>query len=96
MDAFSYLPVLTSIVLALGITRLLPALLPLIDALDTWLKGAAHFIAQGPVYILTILLLFALNVVAAFNRREGFHAFFAVFFLVYILVFITINLRVLG
>ena len=125
MDPFSYLSVLTSIVLALGITRLLTvllmpdpfeegfdskqhfynnhrwfftltALLPLIDAIDTWLKGAAHFIAQGPVYILTILLLFALNVVAAFNRREGFNAFFAVFFLVYILVFITINLRVLG
>jgi hypothetical protein len=74
----------------------LAALLPLIDALDTWLKGPAHFSAQGPLYVLTILLLFVMNVVAASTRRERFHAFFAIFFLVYILAFIAINLRVLG
>jgi hypothetical protein len=74
----------------------LAALLPLIDAVDTWLKGPAHFRAQGLLYILTILLLFTLNVVAAIDRHERFHAFFAIFFLVYIVVFITINLRVLG
>ena len=74
----------------------LAALLPIIDAMDTLLKGWAHFTAQGPLYVLTILLLFILNIVAALVRREGFQAFFAIFFLVYILAFIAINLRVLG
>lgn len=74
----------------------LAALLPLIDAMDTALKGRRHFTAQGPLYILTILLLFTLSFIAAVIRRESYHAFFAVFFLVYILTFITINLRVLG
>ena len=74
----------------------LGALLPIIDALDTLLKGWAHFTAQGPLYALTILLLFALNVAAARIRHERFQAFFAIFFLVYLLAFIAINLRVLG
>ena len=38
----------------------LAALLPPIDALDTLLKGAAHFQAQGPIYVVTIALLFVL------------------------------------
>ena len=38
----------------------LAALLPPIDALDTLLKGAAHFQAQGPIYAVTIALLFVL------------------------------------
>jgi hypothetical protein len=74
----------------------LAALLPIIDAMDTLLKGWEHFMAQGPLYIITILLLFALNVAAIRIHRERFHAFFAIFFLVYILAFIAINLRVLG
>ena len=36
----------------------LAALLPPIDALDTLLKGTAHFLAQGPIYVVTIALLF--------------------------------------
>lgn len=74
----------------------LAALLPLIDALDTVLKGWDHFKAQGFLYPLTILLLFALNVAAARIREERFHAFFAVFFFFYLLAFIAINLRLLG
>jgi hypothetical protein len=74
----------------------LAALLPLIDFFDTWLKGPAHLAEQGPLYIVTLTVLFALNVTAAVVRGEGFHRFFAVFFLLYILAFIFINLRVLG
>ena len=73
----------------------LAASLPLIDALDTWLKGAEHFRAQGPQYIVTILLLFGLNVIAATTRRERFHSV-PQCSLLYLLAFITINLRVLG
>jgi hypothetical protein len=74
----------------------LAALLPIIDSVDTLLKGRDHFLAQGSLYIITILLLLGLNVIAACIRRELFHAFFAIFFLIYILAFIAINLRLLG
>jgi len=73
----------------------LAMLVPLLDAADTYLKGWEHFLAQGPIYFVTIGLLFVLMAVAALSRRVWFHAFFAVFFLVYLLAFITINLRVL-
>jgi hypothetical protein len=63
--------------------------------MDTLLKGQAHFVAQGPLYIFTLLLVCVLNIVAASTRRERFHTFFAVFFLVYLLAFIGINLRLL-
>jgi len=74
----------------------LAALLPPIDALDTLLKGTAHFQAQGPIYVVTIALLFVLCVIGAVTKSERFHAAFAVFFLFYIMLFITINLRVLA
>jgi hypothetical protein len=75
---------------------LLAALLPLIDAGDTRLKGYEHFVAQGPIYVVTIVLLFGLNLIAAWTRREWFHKVFSVFFLVYITAFISINLRIIG
>ncbi len=80
MDPFTYLSVLTSIVLALGIARM--------DAVDTLLKGWDHFQAQGLIYPITIGLLFLLSILAARTRKTWFHAFYAVFFLVYILAFI--------
>jgi hypothetical protein len=73
----------------------LAALLPPLDAVDTLLKGFAHFAAQGSIYPVTIVSIFALNLVAATTDDERFHKFFALFFLVYILIFIGINLRVL-
>ncbi len=71
------------------------ASLPLIDAMDTLLKGQAHFAAQGPLYVLTICLLFVFSVTGAITKREGFHAAFGVFFFLYMLLFIAINLRLL-
>ena len=43
----------------------LGALLAPIDAVDTLLKGRAHFIAQGPLYVITLALVLVLNIVAA-------------------------------
>ena len=60
-----------------------------IDLFDTLLKGVAHFRAQGSVYFSTMVLWFVLLLVAAFNRRRGYHAFLAVVFLIY-------NLLLLG
>jgi hypothetical protein len=74
----------------------LAALLPPIDAIDTLLKGRAHFLAQGPLYVVTLALIFILCVAGALTRNERYHAAFAVFFLLYILAFISINLRLLA
>lgn len=74
---------------------LLASTLAPIDAVDTLLKGVPHFLAQGPLYLLTIARSTGLNLIAARSKSERFHKFFAVFFLFYLLVFIGINLRVL-
>jgi len=74
----------------------LAALLPAIDALDTYLKGREHFLAQGPFYIVFLSTVFVLMLVASRTQRPGYHAFFAVFFFLCLLAFIAINLRVLS
>jgi hypothetical protein len=56
----------------------------------------AHFQAQGPIYVVTLSLLFVLSVVAAITRNQRFHGTFSVFFLLYLLAFISVNLRVLA
>jgi len=73
----------------------LAALLPPLDFLDTILKGVPHLIAQGPIYLVTIVLITVLSIVALLTKNQTYHKFFAVFFLVYISVFISINLNTL-
>jgi len=62
---------------------LLYALVFPIDLIDTLLKGFAHFRAQGPLYLGTMLLWLVLLLIAAFNRKRSFHAFLALLFLSY-------------
>jgi hypothetical protein len=73
----------------------LAALLPLIDAVDTLLKGWDHFVAQGPLYIITLLILFTMSAVGAWTKSERYHAAYAFFFLAYIMAFIGVNLQLL-
>ena len=73
----------------------LAALLGPLDFLDTYLKGYAHLVTQGPFYIVTIVLTTALSAVAATTDNENYHKFYEVFFLIYIIVFISINLNIL-
>ena len=73
----------------------LAALLPPLDAVDTLLKGQAHFAAQGPFYVITLSLVFVLCLIGALTKNERFHAAFAVFFLLYLLAFISVNLLLL-
>lgn len=61
---------------------LLAALLALLDAVDTLLKGWEHFLAQGIIYPVFLSTLVVLSLVAAFTRREAFHALFAIFFFI--------------
>ena len=74
----------------------LGACLPPLDALDTYLKGHQHFLDQGIIYPITIVVLFVLMLSAAKTSNKRYYTFFAIVFLVYILVFIVINLRVLS
>lgn len=62
---------------------LLYALVFPIDLVDTMLKGFAHFRAQGPLYLGTMVMWFVLLMIAAFSRRQGYHTFLAVIFLIY-------------
>jgi hypothetical protein len=74
----------------------LAAFLPLLDFVDTLLKGFPHLVAQGPFYIITIGLITALSLIAAIIKNQKYHKFFSVFFLIYISIFISINLNVLA
>jgi hypothetical protein len=73
----------------------LAALLGPLDFVDTWLKGYAHLVAQGPIYIVTIVLTTVLSITAASTDNEKYHKFYAVFFFIYILIFISVNLSLL-
>jgi hypothetical protein len=74
----------------------LGALLPLLDLVDTALKGYAHFVAQGTIYPITLGLVTALSIIGAFSANEKYHKFFAVFFFVYMVAFISVNLNFLA
>lgn len=48
----------------------LGALLTPLDAVDTLLKGIDHFRAQGTIYIVTIVLIFALCVIGVWTKKR--------------------------
>jgi hypothetical protein len=54
-----------------------------IDLIDTLLKGTAHFRAQGPFYLITMVGWFVLLLIAAFSRGRRYHAGIAIAFLIY-------------
>jgi hypothetical protein len=74
----------------------LGAILPLLDVLDTTLKGYSHLIAQGIIYPITIILVTSLSIIGALTNNEKYHKFFAVFFFIYLSAFISINLNILS
>ena len=71
---------------------LLYALIFPIDMVDTLLKGVAHFRAQGPLYVVVMVLWFVLCLIAAFTKRRLYHTCFAVIFLICNLVFVGTTL----
>lgn len=74
----------------------LGATLPVIDLGDTLLKGWQHFAQQGPLYPVTLAVVFVMSIIAASTRSRTYHAVFASFFLLYLLAFIGVNLRVIA
>jgi hypothetical protein len=53
---------------------LVGAIYPIADAVDTLLKGRAHFIELGAIYPVTLLLILTGCIVAAYTRNPKFHA----------------------
>ena len=74
----------------------LAALLAPLDLIDTTLKGYDHLVAQGPIYIVTLVITSSLSLVAASTNNEKYHKAYSVFFFIYLLAFITINLNLLA
>jgi hypothetical protein len=57
-----------------------------VDFLDSLLKGIPHFLALGPLYLISNTLYFAGLVTAAITRNERYHQFYAVVFFVQTIV----------
>jgi hypothetical protein len=55
-----------------------------VDIVDTLLKGVPHFLAQGPQYIASCVILFSAAAVGAITRNEKYHRIFAPYCLVHI------------
>ena len=71
------------------------SMFPLIDILDTLLKGIPHFLALGTPYIISSGLYFIGMVTAATTQNERYHQFYAVFFLVQTIVISLILFQIL-
>jgi hypothetical protein len=67
-----------------------------LDVIDTLLKGKAHFIDQGPLYLPTVAMNCILSVIAGLTRNERFHGFWAVFFQLYQICYVAFVLLRLG
>jgi hypothetical protein len=63
----------------------------LVDIADTLLKGAAHFLALGPLYLIGEATLTILFLIALRTRNERFHAFFAIFAIGWLLIYPVTN-----
>jgi hypothetical protein len=78
-----------------GFFLIFAAIWPL-DVIDTLLKGKAHFLDQGPLYVPTILAWCAGSLIAAITRSQRYHAFWAIFYLLYQMFYATMVLLKLG
>ncbi len=55
-----------------------------VDVVDTLLKGIPHFVAQGPQYVASGIILFSTTVTGAITRNETYHKLFAIYCLCHI------------
>lgn len=54
-----------------------------VDLVDTLLKGVAHFLSLGPIYMAASAAMLAGFTIAAFTRNELYHAVVALIFLAF-------------
>lgn len=55
-----------------------------VDVVDTLLKGIPHFVAQGPQYVVSSIILFSTTAAGAITRNETYHKLFAIYCLCHI------------
>ena len=55
-----------------------------VDVVDTLLKGVPHFVAQGPQYVVSGVVLFSITVAGAITRNETYHKVLAIYCLCHI------------
>jgi len=55
-----------------------------VDVVDTLLKGVPHFVAQGPQYVVSGVILFSITVAGAITRNETYHKVLAIYCLCHI------------
>jgi hypothetical protein len=67
-----------------------------LDIIDTLLKGKQHFVDQGPVYLVIIVLWTFGNFAAGLTKSERFHAVWAVLFPLSQISYTTFQLLRLG
>jgi hypothetical protein len=67
-----------------------------IDIIDTLLKGKAHFLDQGPLYLPTLAMWCVCGIIAATTRSERYHGCWTIFFLLYQAFYVTLVLLKLG
>lgn len=56
------------------------SMFPVVDIIDSLLKGIPHFLALGMPYFISSALYFVGMVTAAVTRNERYHQFYAIFF----------------
>ncbi|HJT80399.1 MAG TPA: hypothetical protein VJ719_04300 [Chthoniobacterales bacterium] len=67
-----------------------------LDVVDTLLKGQQHFIAQGGMYLPTIVLWTLGNFAAGLTKNERYHKIWVVLFPVSQIAYVTVQLLSLG
>src|SRR5947199_6017875 len=55
-----------------------------VDVVDTLLKGVPHFVAQGPQYVISGVILFSITMAGAITRNETYHKVLAIYCLCHI------------
>jgi hypothetical protein len=66
-----------------------------VDVADTLLKGTAHFLSLGPLYISSAIILLALFTIAAITRNERVHGFLAIYFTIHTVLISFVFFRIL-
>src|ERR1051325_476767 len=54
-----------------------------VDNVDTLLKGIPHYLAQGPWYVISSIVMIVTMGIAAITTNEKYHQCFAIYFLIH-------------
>src|SRR5207247_11004674 len=64
-----------------------------VDVVDTLLKGVPHFVAQGPQYVISGVILFSITMAGAITQKETYHKVLRIYCLFHIFLFCFSNIQ---